>query len=104
MINIFKKKLIRNCKNTIKLLCFSDYRIQDINLLEKKIDELNLELDAILYAGDDTERFIEKNDNRTINHFEILAKKTRFGLGAVIGNDCNSKNLMSTMSYYIDML
>jgi len=78
----------------LTILAFSDYRIHNLSLLEKKIDELDINIDIILYAGDDTERFIEKDENGKIikNHFEILASKTKHGLGAVIGNDCLKKD------------
>lgn len=85
------KKSIHNEK--LNILAFSDYRLQSIEFLEKRIDDLNLPIDIILYAGDDTNRFIEKDDKDKVitNHFQILANKTKYGLGAVIGNDCNKE-------------
>lgn len=68
---------------SLRLVVFSDYRVQDIPLLVEFVKNLQPTPQLLLYAGDDVERFQE--DSR--NLFEELAATTLHGLCAVIGND-----------------
>jgi len=79
----------------LKILAFSDYRVQDIELLIKFIQKMEMKPDLILYAGDDVNRFVEYDrDSKTgkrgkiiRNYFEEIASYSKLGLCAVIGND-----------------
>jgi len=84
----------------MRILAFSDWRIQNIEMLIKYIEELDQEPDVIVYAGDDIERFNKipvakiPKDFREIfvngantNYFEKIAKYSKHGLVAVAGND-----------------
>ncbi len=68
----------------LRLVVFSDYRVQDIELLIEELSKLEPRVDLILYAGDDTMRF-RPPDGR--NLFEAVASQARYGLCAVVGND-----------------
>ncbi len=67
----------------LKIVVFSDYRVQDISLLLNFMTGLRPSPNLILYAGDDVERFHSKSKN----FFEQLAATATHGLCAVIGND-----------------
>jgi len=85
----------------MKILAFSDWRIQNIEKLIEYVKELSEKPDFIIYAGDDIGRFnkipekelpkpfqkmyAENFPNK--NYFEELAKNSRYGLLAVAGND-----------------
>jgi hypothetical protein len=66
------------------LVAFSDYRVQDIELLIEELSKLRPHADLILYAGDDIERFRPHGGK---NLFEAIASQARYGLCAVVGND-----------------
>lgn len=66
------------------IFAFSDWRVQDIDIAFRMVSSLSPKL--ILYAGDDINRFVEV-ENQT-NYLEELAAHCEYGLGAVIGNDC----------------
>lgn len=68
----------------LRLVAFSDYRVQDIELLIEELSKLQPHPDLILYAGDDIERFRPPNGK---NFFEAIASRARYGLCAVVGND-----------------
>jgi Icc-related predicted phosphoesterase len=68
--------------NSLRLLAFSDYRVQDIHSLIRFI-KVQQRPDLILYAGDDIRRFREG----TKNLFQQLAALAKYGLCAVAGND-----------------
>lgn len=68
----------------LRLIAFSDYRVQDIQLLAEEIAKLSPPPDVILYGGDDICRFRPSEDE---NLFERLAACSRYGLFGVIGND-----------------
>jgi Icc-related predicted phosphoesterase len=70
----------------LRLVVFSDYRVQDVSLLVEFLKQLEPRPDLILYAGDDVERF----HVGSTNFFEVLASLTTDGLCAVIGNDLSS--------------
>ena len=94
-----------------RILAFSDYRVQDIDLLANFIQKNLLKPDIILYAGDDIDRFVERKlirDPKPLqilrrgrvlnirifrrgkiirNRFEEFASLSKLGLCAVIGND-----------------
>src|SRR5437868_6565364 len=70
--------------SSLRIVAFSDYRVQDIRLLYDFIKALNPRPDLILYGGDDVERF---QPAEGINWFERLATLTTFGFCGVIGND-----------------
>ena len=69
--------------DVLRILVFSDYRVQDISLLLDFIKGLHAKPNLILYAGDDVERF---HRDKT-NFFEQLAALSTHGLCAVLGND-----------------
>src|SRR6266568_399950 len=68
--------------DSLRLLAFSDYRVQDIGSLIRFVKS-QPRPDLILYAGDDIRRFSEPETN----FFERLAVLSRYGLCAVAGND-----------------
>lgn len=68
----------------LRLVAFSDYRVQDIQLLIEEIAKLSPPPDVILYGGDDICRFRPSSKE---NLFESLAAHSRYGLCGVIGND-----------------
>src|SRR5271157_3506787 len=67
----------------LRIVAFSDYRMQDISLLLDLLKELQPTPNLILYAGDDVERFHSGKEN----FFEQLAALSTHGLCAVLGND-----------------
>ena len=67
----------------LRIVAFSDYRVQDISLLLDFLKELQPTPNLILYAGDDVERFHIGKEN----FFEQLAALSTHGLCAVLGND-----------------
>jgi len=67
----------------LRILTFSDWRVQPIDYMLDYLEQEDEFFDIILYAGDDVERFRDSN----INYFEEIAKYSRFGLIAVKGND-----------------
>lgn len=85
----------------MKILAFSDWRIQNIEKLIEYVKELSKKPDFIIYAGDDIGRFnkipekeipeqfkkIYANSFPNKNYFEELAKHSKHGLLAVAGND-----------------
>jgi len=95
----------------MKILAFSDYRVQDIDLLMDFIQKMDEKPDLILYAGDDIDRFVERKlipDPKPLqilrrgkvinihiirrgkvirNRFGEIASLSKLGLCAVIGND-----------------
>jgi len=79
----------------LKILAFSDYRVQDIEVLINFIKKMKNKPDLILYAGDDVGRFVEhKRDSKTgkrgkiiRNYFEEISSYSKLGLCAVMGND-----------------
>ncbi len=89
----------------MRIVAFSDWRIQPIQDVDWALDAIDPRPDVLLYAGDDVVRFGGRQlsddasgswrptapiglEASTTNHFVRLAKRTRLGLGAVIGNDC----------------
>lgn len=68
----------------LRLVAFSDYRVQDIELLIDELSELAPPPDVVLYAGDDIKRFRPPHRK---NLFGMLACRARYGLCAVAGND-----------------
>lgn len=64
-------------------MAFSDYRVQDIDELADWIANWPNMPDLIIYGGDDIARFRESGNNR----FEKLAKLSKHGICAIIGND-----------------
>jgi len=81
--------------NELKILAFSDYRVQDIEVLINFIKKMKNKPDLILYAGDDIDRFIEyqidpktgKRSKIIRNYFEEISLYSKLGLCAVMGND-----------------
>lgn len=68
----------------MRILTFSDWRIQSIDSIFQALEQLDAPVDLILYAGDDVSRFQE--DDRNV--FSELADETRLGkVLAVLGND-----------------
>lgn len=50
----------------MKLLCFSDWRSQKIKYIKEFVENLEDKPDVILYAGDDTRRFVEAENEETL--------------------------------------
>ncbi|MDE1769379.1 MAG: TM0106 family RecB-like putative nuclease [Thaumarchaeota archaeon] len=84
----------------LRIIAFSDYRVQDIDLLMDFLQKMEEKPDLILYAGDDIDRFVEhkmvfsskdprimKRGKMIRNRFEEIATLSKLGLCAVIGND-----------------
>jgi Icc-related predicted phosphoesterase/uncharacterized protein YprB with RNaseH-like and TPR domain len=68
----------------MRLLCFSDWRVQPINDIYRFLDTLDPKPDYILYAGDDIGRFQQDG----VNHFSELANYSiQHCVIAVAGND-----------------
>jgi Icc-related predicted phosphoesterase len=86
--------------NKLKILAFSDYRVQNIELVIDFLQKMKNKPDLILYGGDDVDRFVEyKRDPKTgkrgkiiRNYFEEIATYSKLGLCAVNGNDDFPKN------------
>ena len=66
----------------LKILAFSDYRVQDINKLIRYIREMVPKPDVIVYAGDDLNRFEEEGRNL----FSQLGEFAEHGVLAIAGN------------------
>lgn len=77
---------------SLRLVAFSDYRVQDIDLLIEELLKLQPRADLILYGGDDIRRFRPSAEK---NLFEGIARCSRYGLCAVIGNDDPEIKLLS---------
>lgn len=73
--------------DVLRILAFSDYRVQDISQLLEFIKGLQPKPNLILYAGDDLERF----HTETRNLFEELASFSTHGFCAVLGNDAENE-------------
>lgn len=80
----------------LRIFAFSDYRIHDIGFILETLERMLEAPDLVVYAGDDTERFLPSTRfewrvssaaRACENLFEKMAKKARFGLAAVAGND-----------------
>jgi len=70
-------------ENRMKVLAVSDWRVQDINLLYEVLDSRD-DIDSIVYAGDDLDRF---HDGDTNHLAELGAATTTGNVFAVRGND-----------------
>lgn len=87
-------KIYRTSLQSLRILSFSDCRIQNIPNFINWIAS-QTPYDLIIYAGDDIIRF---RPSSAINYFEQLASRAKFGLAAIIGNDDkpnNSRRLIS---------
>lgn len=86
--------------SNLRIVAFSDYRVQDFDLLMDFLRKMEQKPDLILYGGDDISRFVEfeyirsdlhpnvvKRGKMIRNRFEEIASLSKFGLCAVIGND-----------------
>jgi len=84
----------------LRILAFSDYRVQDIDLLVDFIQKMQEKPDIILYAGDDIDRFVKhklipstrhphllERGKMVRNRFKEIASLSKLGFCAVIGND-----------------
>jgi Icc-related predicted phosphoesterase len=67
----------------MNVLAFSDWRSQPVKDLQWTATQLDLEIDFIVYAGDDLERFLDDDTN----HFDELARELNADVGFVRGND-----------------
>jgi Icc-related predicted phosphoesterase len=67
----------------LRLIAFSDYRVQDIELLIEELSKLRPCPDLIVYAGDDISRFREQGKNL----FAHLGRCSKYGICAAAGND-----------------
>lgn len=68
----------------LTVVACSDCHAQDIRVLLEYVRGLDSKPDFLLYAGDAIERF---RPSPATNHLAELAKLTRYGVGAVLGND-----------------
>lgn len=68
----------------LRLVAFSDYGVQDIGLLIEELSKLAPPADLVLYGGDDIARF---RPSESHNLFEDIARCSRHGLCAVVGNN-----------------
>jgi len=73
----------------LRIVAFSDYRVQKLDHLCNFIQSLRPRPDLILYAGDDVQRF---HPTPQLNFFEELAGIATYGVCAVIGNDSPSEH------------
>lgn len=82
---------------SLRVVAFSDWRVQDIGALIRFI-RAQKKPDLILYAGDDIRRFRPARKN----HFKEIAKLSRFGLCAVAGNDdpADTRKLITGRNVY----
>lgn len=74
--------------DTLRIVAFADYRVQDHSLLLEFVKALQPPPNLILYAGDDVERFHTESQN----FFEELALLSTHGLCAVVGNDAPAES------------
>ncbi len=82
---------------SLRAIAFSDWRVQDIGASIRFI-KAQKKPDLILYAGDDIRRFRPARKN----HFEEIAKLSRFGLCVVAGNDdpAETRQLITGQNVY----
>lgn len=73
----------------MRIFAFSDWRTQPIDDLYTVLESIEENIDLLLYAGDDVERFVDT----TKNHFQKLALTADAELGYVLGNDDSPYNL-----------
>ena len=59
----------------LQILAFSDYRVQDIDLLVDFIQKMQKKPDIILYAGDDIDRFVEHKLIRSNKQTHVLKRE-----------------------------
>jgi Icc-related predicted phosphoesterase len=80
----------------MKLLAFSDWVHQDIDDLIDYLENLDIQIDLLLYAGDGI------SNNNIGDKFNKLSKLSKYGLFAVIGNDDDalSKILINSDKIY----
>lgn len=104
----------------MRILAFSDWRIQNIEKLIEYIRVLDKKPDIIIYGGDDLERFNKRSDSDedlpirmprkanllkevyskkfpSKNYYEELASLSKYGLLAIAGND-NPPFIVNTIS------
>lgn len=79
-----KDRLGPTGKGPLRIVAFSDYRVQDVELFIEELEKLRPAPDLILYAGDDIRRFRPPGGR---NLFEIIASHATHGLCAIAGND-----------------
>lgn len=101
--NDFKGKM-SHIGHNMRILAFSDWRIQNTEKLIEYIRVLDKKPDIIIYGGDDLERFNKLSDSDLLNlpdlfkdvyfkkfpsknYFEELASLSKYGLLAIAGND-----------------
>ncbi|OQB43428.1 MAG: Calcineurin-like phosphoesterase superfamily domain protein [Candidatus Latescibacteria bacterium ADurb.Bin168] len=83
-----------NRRDVFRVVAFSDCRAQSLDTVVEWLRQQKNRPDLAIYCGDDCSRF---RPNRGTNFFEKIAKETRFGLAAVLGNDDDS-SLRSSIS------
>ncbi|MFX0133987.1 MAG: metallophosphoesterase, partial [Candidatus Hodarchaeota archaeon] len=82
----------------MRIIAFSDWRIQSIEQFIKYLEESGHRPDVIIYAGDDVGRFNNVPKTKIpkefrdvkfpkVNHFQKIAALSKYGLVAVAGND-----------------
>lgn len=79
-----KPHVIARSAQALRIIAFSDCRVQNIEIIVSWIKGRSEIPDLIIYAGDDIKRFVP--DTGT-NYFEQLASLSRYGIVAVTGND-----------------
>lgn len=77
-------QLVAKSARTLRILAFSDCRVQDLKTIVSWVRDHSSKPDLIIYAGDDVGRFVPTPEE---NYFEQLASLSRYGIAAVVGND-----------------
>ncbi|MBS1264126.1 MAG: hypothetical protein MAG715_01326 [Methanonatronarchaeales archaeon] len=83
----------------MKILAFSDWRVQNLDHLLYVLDAVNVDL--VLYGGDDLSRFI----NEDANYFEEIARRTskELFLGVAGNDDLQPLNQIYSSKNVIDL-
>ncbi|MHB1665772.1 MAG: ribonuclease H-like domain-containing protein [bacterium] len=81
--NIDIKNYKKEVNQPLRIVFFSDWRIQPLEWIEDILQDNN-PIDLIVYGGDDVARFGDCG----INWFERLSKYSIQGVVAILGNDC----------------
>ncbi len=87
--NMGEPRVISQSAQALRIVAFSDCRVQDLKSIVEWVKGLLNKPDLIVYAGDDVERFVPDDDT---NYFEQLAALSRYGVVAVVGNDDGPEN------------
>ncbi len=70
----------------MRIIAFSDWHVQPVSELFYWLEEFEKEIDVIVYGGDATYRFCEKN-TLSKNYFQAFAEYSKNGCYITMGND-----------------